>query len=214
MATPWNDIRGTMKEVSPKKSRELGLADEIVIVSGLPRSGTSMMMNMLESGGIPLLKDGIRSPDEDNPQGYYEFERVKQLKEGDISWLANARGKAVKIISYLLSDLPETYSYRMIFMRRKLSEIIASQRMMLIRRGENPDKINGEELRTILENHLKQMDAWLMLQRNIKCIDIDYNHMLESPEADLERINIFLGNSLSVERMAEVIDPSLYRQRK
>ncbi len=203
-----------MKEISQKKSGELDLADEIVIVSGLPRSGTSMMMNMLEAGGMPLLKDDIRSPDEDNPLGYYEFERVKQLKDGDITWLADARGKAVKIISYLLSNLPETYNYRVIFMQRKLTEIIASQRMMLIRRGENPDKVNEKELKTILESHLRHVDEWLMCQGNIRPIVIDYNCMLESPEADLERINEFLGNSLSVGKMAEVIDQSLYRQRR
>ena len=203
-----------MKEVQPKFSINFNPKEEIVIVSGLPRSGTSMMMNMLEAGGLSLLKDDVRLPDEDNPEGYFEFEQVKKLKEGDITWLADVRGKAVKIISYLLTYLPSKHHYHVIFMRRKLPEIIASQRLMLIRRGEDPDKVKAKELETILENHLKQVDEWLISQGNIKLIDMDYNHLLNHPEKDLESLNWFLGNSLSVPKMAEVINPSLYRQRK
>ena len=190
------------------------LKDTIVVVSGLPRSGTSMMMGILEAGGLTLLKDGIREVDDDNPKGYYEFERVKKLREGDLEWLPDARGKAVKIISYLLLNLPDTYSYHVIFMQRKLAEVMASQRKMLIRRGEDPNKVSEGELGGILENHLRQVDDWIEGQSNVERMDVDYNRMVMSPEEDIQRINLFLGGSLDVDKMAQVIDPSLYRQRK
>jgi hypothetical protein len=203
-----------MGETSLERSRSFDLKDNIVVVSGLPRSGTSMVMSMLEAGGLSLLKDGIRQADDDNPKGYYEFERVKKLREGDIEWLSEARGKVVKVISYLLLTLPETFTYRVIFVRRKLPEIIASQRMMLIRRGEDPDKVSEEELTTILEKHLDQVDTWLEGQPHMAHIDIDYNQMIQDPQVDIERINAFLGGSLELGKMAQVIDPNLYRQRK
>ena len=109
----------------------------ITIVSGLPRSGTSMMMKMLEAGGIPPLTDEIRTADTDNPKGYYEFERVKKMDKGDTAWLENAQGKSVKVISALLKHLPSDYRYRVIFMRRDMSEILASQKKMLDHRGED-----------------------------------------------------------------------------
>jgi hypothetical protein len=190
------------------------LMETIVVVSGLPRSGTSMMMAMLEAGGLTLLKDDIREADDDNPEGYFEFERVKKLREGDFDWLPDAQGKVVKIISYLLLSLPETHNYRVIFMQRKLAEIMASQRKMLVRRGEDPDKVREEELGSILENHLRQVDAWIEGQANVERIKVDYNHMITDPEADILRVNQFLGGKLNVDKMAQIIDPSLYRQRK
>src|SRR5215211_3521881 len=109
-------------------------AEFLTIVSGLPRSGTSMMMRMLETGGLPVLTDHVRTPDDDNPNGYYEFEAVKQTKEDD-SWLEGTEGKAVKMVYRLLYDLPADHSYRVLFMRRKLEEVLASQRVMLERHG-------------------------------------------------------------------------------
>jgi hypothetical protein len=197
-----------------ESSGRIDLKDTIVVVSGLPRSGTSMVMSMLEAGGLPLLKDGIRRADDDNPKGYYEFERVKKLREGDVDWLPDAKGKVVKIISYLLLNLPDSYTYRVIFVRRKLPEIIASQRKMLIRRGEDPDKVSEGELFEILSKHLDQVDAWIEDQPHVARIDIDYNQMIQNPQAGIERLNTFLGGSLELGKMAQVIDPNLYRQRK
>lgn len=202
-----------MGKGSSQKPYDFDINDTIVVVSGLPRSGTSMMMNMLEAGGMALLIDDVRAPDENNPKGYFEYERVKKLADGDIDWLPKARGKAVKIISYLLLNLPDTYNYRVIFMQRKLAEIIASQRKMLINRGENPNKIREDELDIILEKHLNQVNEWINRQSNIKRIDVNYNRMIEDPKADIRQFNKFLGNSLDVGIMAQVIDPSLYRQR-
>ncbi len=119
--------------------------DVITIVSGLPRSGTSMMMSMLEAGGIGSVVDGIRKADDDNPKGYFEFERVKQLKK-DSSWLVEATGKVVKVISQLLRDLPPSYQYKVIFVRRNINEILASQTQMLIRRGTHDKSVNHEEM--------------------------------------------------------------------
>jgi len=185
----------------------------IIIVSGLPRSGTSMMMKILEAGGISPLTDHLRLPDEDNPKGYYEFEQVKKLSQGDISWLTEAQGKAVKVIAALLIHLPETYNYRIIFMHRALYEVLASQRKMLIRRGEDPDKISDDQLIRLFEKHLRQVDSWILRQANIERIDINYNQILENPTSQINQINQFLGSILNVEKMIQMIDPNLYRHR-
>jgi hypothetical protein len=186
----------------------------ITIVSGLPRSGTSMMMKILDAGGLPPLTDHIRTADTDNPKGYYEFERVKQLIKGDTAWLPEAQGKAVKVIAIFLPHLPTEFNYRIIFMRRAMPEILASQREMLIRRGEDPDKIGDEELARLYEKHLHHVNTWLNAQTHVQRIDAHYNQLLQNPAAEIERINQFLGNSLDFEKMVEVVDPSLYRQRK
>lgn len=186
----------------------------ITIVSGLPRSGTSMMMKILDAGGLAPLTDNFRAADTDNPKGYYEFERVKQLIKGDTAWLPEAQGKAVKVIAIFLPHLPTEFNYRIIFMRRAMPEILASQREMLIRRGEDPDKIGDEELTRLYEKHLRQVNTWLNTQPHVQRIDVHYNQLLHNPTAEIERINQFLGNSLNFDKMVQVVDPSLYRQRK
>src|SRR5687768_8758894 len=120
--------------------RRLRYGKPIVVVSGLPRSGTSMAMKMLEAGGLSVVTDGLRTPDEDNPKGYYEDERVKRLhKEPDKTWLHEARGKVVKIISFLLKSLPPDHNYKVVLMQRNLREIVASQNKMLARLGKPND---------------------------------------------------------------------------
>lgn len=189
-------------------------ADEaIVVVSGLPRSGTSMMMKMLDAGGIPPLTDEIREADSDNPKGYYEFERVKQLDKGDTAWLPQAQGKAVKVISALLQHLPDDYTYYVIFMRREIAEILASQRKMLINRGEDPDSTDEEKLAELYQKHLHQVDAWLDRQPHIHVLHVSYNDFVTEPGPEVRRVDAFLPHSLDVDRMADVVDPSLYRQR-
>ncbi len=197
-----------------RRSTSTGLPEDvIVIVSGLPRSGTSMMMKMLEAGGIPLLTDHQRSPDEDNPKGYFEFERVKNLPKGDVDWLPQARGKAVKVISALLEHLPPQYTYQVLFMRRDLREILASQRKMLLRRGEDPDKVDEEELYRLFSKHLQYIRRWLAQQPNFRVLEVPYNRILETPEPYVHQINVFLGGSLDEDAMIKVIDPHLYRNR-
>ena len=188
-------------------------AQPIIIVSGLPRSGTSMVMKMLEVGGIPLLSDHIRTADDDNPKGYYEFERAKKLKEGDVAWLPEARGKAVKVIGALLVELPPDYEYRVLFMRRKLDEVLASQSKMLERRGEEK-KIDDDTMAMLFQKHINQVEAWMEKQPSLRYIDVDYNAMLANPLLQIDQINRFLGGELDEAAMAAVVNPDLYRQRK
>jgi hypothetical protein len=183
-----------------------------MIVSGLPRSGTSMMMKMLEAGGLDVLTDHRRQADTDNPKGYYEFERVKQL-EHDRSWLRDAEGKVVKIISQLLHHLPPDYAYKVVFMRRRMEEILASQEQMLVRRGEETDKIADEKLAALFRQHLERVKAWLDEQPSFDVIYVSYNRVLESPRDEARRVDAFLDEDLDVHRMAAVVDPQLYRQR-
>jgi hypothetical protein len=186
----------------------------VTVVSGLPRSGTSMMMRMLEAGGIPPLTDELREADKDNPKGYYEFERVKKLDEGDTDWVEEAQGKSVKVISALLKHLPPGYTYKMIFMRRKMEEILSSQRQMLIRRGEPTDSVSDEELMELFRKHLAQIQAWIDSQPNVEVIYVSYNDVMEAPLEQAQRINHFLGDTLDVESMVSVVDQALYRQRE
>ena len=190
------------------------LSNTILLVSGLPRSGTSMMMKMLEAGGMPPLTDNIRTADADNPKGYYEFERAKKLREGDQEWLKDVGSRAVKIISALLEYLPSDYRYKVIFMRRAMPEILASQKKMLTNRGEDPNKVDDAEMARVFENHLEKVARWLAAQPNFEVLYVQYNDLLADPETQIGRIVSFLGNGLDTWKMAEVIDPQLYRHRK
>lgn len=171
-----------------------------------------MMMQMLEAGGIPILKDDIRTPDDDNPKGYYEFERVKQIAQ-DQAWLEDARGKAVKMVSALLVQLPARYSYRIIFMRRRMEEILRSQKVMLNRKQPAPDKVGDDKMAVFFQNHLKQVETWLAAQPNVKVLYVHYNDMMAEPRTQVERVALFLGPGLDVRKMAAVVDDRLYRER-
>jgi len=197
--------------------RRLRYGKPIVVVSGLPRSGTSMAMKMLEAGGLPILADGIRTADISNPKGYYEFEPVKELdKGGDVTWLAEARGKAVKIISFLLTWLPERYDYRVIFMQRDLREAIASQNAMLAHRGETPapGSASDDQIRKMYEDHLQKVTRFMANRPCFSSLTVGYREVVENPRDAAGRIDAFLGGTLDVERMAAVADPSLYRNRR
>ncbi|MCB0189539.1 MAG: sulfotransferase domain-containing protein [Caldilineaceae bacterium] len=186
----------------------------IVVVSGLPRSGTSLMMSMLAAGGLPLVTDHLRAADEDNPQGYYEYERVKRLEKGDVAWLAQAQGKAVKVISALLSHLPVQYTYQVIFMARPLAEILASQRKMLARRQPNAvDAVDDDEMALLLQNHLEETQSWLARQSNMTTLYIPYQDLLATPHAQVARIGAFVPTQLDLAAMAAVVEPALYRNR-
>jgi len=186
----------------------------ITVVSGLPRSGTSMMMRMLEAGGLPVLTDRQRTPDENNPRGYYEFERVKQLRSGDGAWLPEASGKAVKIISALLEYLPPCYRYRVLFMQRDLDEVVTSQRKMLVRLGESAGPAGDEKMKALFREHLLKVEAWLAQQPFLQTLFVNYNDLLREPGGQVGRIAAFLGGELDAGRMARVVDPSLYRERQ
>lgn len=193
--------------------RQLAGTAPVVIVSGLPRSGTSMMMKVLEAGGLPVIIDGLRSADPDNPEGYYEYERVKELDKGDTAWVPDAQGKAVKVISALLEFLPPGYHYRVIFMHRNIEEVLNSQRKMLARRGENVDAVNDAEMAELFAKHLAKVKQWLRVQPNFAVLDVDYNAMMQDPEPYIRSINQFIDNALDEQAMAKMIKPDLYRNR-
>ena len=172
-----------------------------------------MMMKMLAAGGMHILTDNIRISDEDNPLGYFELEKVKALKDGENEWLSEAQGKAVKIISALLQHLPPQYQYKIIFMRRDLDEILASQKQMLVRRGEAADKIDDDTLGGLFQKHLLQVEKWISQQPNIRVTYVNYSDMLQNPEADIQKVVQFLDMSLDKSLMLGVPEKNLYRQR-
>ena len=185
----------------------------ITVVSGLPRSGTSMMMKMLEAGGKKVLTDNLRTADEDNLKGYYEDERVRSLHQ-DNAWISDAEGQVVKVISYLLKYLPDGHEYRIIFMERKIDEVLASQKKMMQRRGEPTDDVPDSVMTGIFQKHLDEIYAWLSNQPSMQVLYISYNNSLNEPENSAESVNNFLGGGMDIEKMMQVVDPSLYRQRK
>lgn len=185
----------------------------ITIVSGLPRSGTSLMMSMLAAGGLEVLTDQLRIPDNDNPVGYFELEDVKKLIKGEHSWLAKSNGKAVKVISTLLPYLPDGYHYRIVFMRRAIEEVLASQRTMLINRGENPEKVSDVQMAEMFNKDLQQSERWINSQVHATRIDVNYRKLINNPRPLVAQINTFLGGDLDESKMLGVIDPALYRQR-
>ncbi|RJP50347.1 MAG: sulfotransferase family protein [Anaerolineaceae bacterium] len=184
----------------------------IAVVSGLPRSGTSMMMKMLQAGGLEPLTDSIRSADDDNPNGYFEFERVKQMSAGDRKWLDEAGGKVVKVISYLLEQLPTDRMYKVIFMEREIREVLASQKKMLVNRGEE-SKISDAEMEAQFREHIKLVKPWLARQPHMEVLYVGYNSMMSDPNPLCNRIVEFLGMPLDLEKMRAVPNAKLYRNR-
>lgn len=182
----------------------------IIVVSGLPRSGTSLMMQMLERGGIEAVTDVIREADVDNPRGYFEFERVKKIKE-DASWLPGLRGKAVKMVSQLLYDLPSSERYLVIFMERDLDEVVLSQEKMLARLGR--PTAPRDDIKKAYIKHLERLHAWLGDQRHIAILRVLYLDLIARPEEEADRVSTFLDGRVDVRAMAAAVDSSLYRNR-
>lgn len=173
-----------------------------------------MMMKMLEAGGLEVLVDRIRTPDQDNPNGYYEYEMVKTLQEGNTDWLQNAVGKVVKIIATLIPYLPKSYNYSIIFMQRVLPEILASQLKMLSNRGKDPGTVDVELMGSIYEKHLRTVNSWVERHANVRRIDVHHHDLILDPGPQILRIKGFLGQELDLENMQKAIDSNLYRQRR
>lgn len=171
-----------------------------------------MMMRMLEAGGMPILTDGLRQADDDNPQGYFEFEQVKKTGAAR-EWLPGARGKAVKIIYRLLYELPEGYDYRVVFMQRKLDEVLASQRKMLERKGAAGSSLSDDQLANVFRKELEKIKAWLSERPSFAVHEVSYNDLLAQPRPQLVAVDKFLGGSFDLDAMAGVVDASLYRNR-
>ena len=186
--------------------------DFITIVSGLPRSGTSLMMQMLHAGGLAALTDGLRTADENNLRGYLEYEPVKRLRT-DRSWLPQARGHVVKVIHLLLRDLllDGTLQYRVVFMQRPVAEVIASQASMLLREG----KTGGDPavLTKAFESQLAQLHAWFVNQPCIAVLPVPYHRVISHPQEVADGLAEFLGLPLHTAAMVQAVDPALHRQR-
>ncbi len=185
----------------------------VTLVSGLPRSGTSMMMQMLEAGGLEIVTDRERRPDDDNPRGYYEFEPVKKTRD-DASWLPGAAGKVVKMIYRLLYDLPtEGHAYRVVFMEREMSEVLASQQKMLARLGTEGGAADDQQMAALFGKQLAEVRDWLARQQGFSVLYVSYRDAVRDPRAVAEQVSEFLGGGLDVAAMAAAVDPSLYRNR-
>ena len=183
----------------------------ITVVSGVPRSGTSMMMSVLEAGGLEPMKDDIRAADEDNPRGYYELELVKKLKV-DAAWVDRAVGKVVKVVHAHLRDLPrDRHRYRVVLMRRDMTEVLRSQRKMLERRGVPGGKISDERAAAIYSKQLAELEDWMRAEPAFDHIAADYNELVRDPGPGLRAIHAFLGGTLDLKAMHGPIDPTLYR---
>ena len=185
----------------------------ITVVSGLPRSGTSLMMQMLAAGGLPPMTDGQRVADADNPRGYLEFERVKQLKT-DKTWVPEARGKVVKMVHLLLKDLPLSgETYRVVWMRRRIEEVLASQKTMLLRQGRTPAALPPEQLARIFNSQMEDLERWMGAQPAFTFLPVHFHELVADPVGHAARINAFLGGALDEAAMAGAVDPTLYRQK-
>ncbi len=188
------------------------MPDPVIVVSGLPRSGTRLAMQMIHAGGVPAVTDGERTSDEDNPRGYFEFERVKQLRT-DKAWLDGAAGKVVKVIHLLLTELPDDRPYRVVFMRRDLREVVKSQSTMLARSGRAGGGLAPERLMAVYEQQLKAVEGWLAARPNFTALDLPYSDLVASPADGAARLNAFLGGRLDEAAMRAAVDPSLHRNR-
>jgi LPS sulfotransferase NodH len=188
------------------------MRDYVTVVSGAPRSGTSLMMRMLEAGGIPALTDGQRPPDAHNPHGYFEYSPVKHLAE-DASWIEAARGRAVKIIYRLLMHLPPRMSYRIVFMERDLEEVFASQRDMLRAQGDAAASQEGTRLIPAMAAELRAVRDWLARQPGMPVLAVPYAEVVRDPLKWAHEVARFLGAGLDEAAMAAAVDPSLYRHR-
>jgi hypothetical protein len=184
----------------------------ITIVSGLPRSGTSLMMQMLAAGGMPVLSDGERKADTDNPRGYLEWERIKQLPKDPAS-IAEAEGKVVKVISQLLLSLPDGHEYRIIFMQRPLPEVLKSQEEMLRRRGTYDANVDSSPIEAAFQRHLIDVNKWLGGKANTRVLRVHYHRVLREPVPTAEAVAEFLKVPLNLEAMVQQVDPNLYRNR-
>jgi hypothetical protein len=184
----------------------------VTVVSGLPRSGTSLAMQMIHAGGIPALTDGQRTSDDSNPRGYFELERVKQLKQ-DKSWLDEAAGKVVKVIHLLLAELPDDRPYRVVFMQRDLREVVQSQATMLARSGRPGGQLAPERLIAVYEQQLRTVEQWLAARPNFSVLRVPYAQLVSDPAGVVPAVNAFLGGTLDEARMRAAVDPGLHRNK-
>jgi hypothetical protein len=184
----------------------------VTVVSGVPRSGTSMLMQMLRAGGFPVLTDGFREPDSHNPRGYLEFEPARRLRR-DTSWVGAAEGRAVKVVHALVRCLPAGHDYRVILIRRDLGEVVASQQAMLADVSALDGGLSPQRLAEIFEAQLRELEECLEAQPRFRVLGVGHAEALAQPRRVAEELSRFLGGGLDVEAMAAAVDPALHRQR-
>jgi hypothetical protein len=187
--------------------------EPVIVVSGVPRSGTSLVMQMLAAGGVDIATDNIRKADRDNPKGYFEVEKVKKLKD-DASWLKDIRGKAIKIVSPLLYHIPPILRYKVIFVKRNMQEILDSQNKMYQRLQKSTPDIKDSVLAEKFNLHLQKIRDWIRKKNNIECLYLHYREIVSDPLAKAQKIQEFLQLPLDIEAMSSVVDASLYRNRR
>ena len=202
------ELRGFERWSGPPQDR----TRLVTIVSGLPRSGTSMMMQMLAAGGMEPYSDGKRMPDSDNPRGYFEHEQAARLHQ-DASWVPSARGKAVKIVAHLLPYLPDGEEYRVVFMLRNLEEVVASQSAMLERLERAGAALDARELARVYTRQLVRVESWLRTHTAIAVMPVDYTGAVADASGTAARLADFLGEPFDREAAATAVDGDLRRQR-
>ncbi len=206
-----SEFQWPIETFTTKQSEAVPVNRTVTIVSGLPRSGTSMMMQMLSAGGITPLVDENRPADEDNPRGYYEYEPARQLIKNK-QWLPEAKGRVVKLVAQLLPHLPTQHSYRIVFIKREIDEVLRSQRTMLDRLGRRGADLDEQRLAKSFSRQLSQVDAWLN-QYKIPRLVIGYRDVLDNAQDAAEQLANFLNHDLNLSAMAGAVDHTLYRQR-
>ena len=185
----------------------------ITIVSGLPRTGTSMMMNILKESGIAILTDQTRIADNHNPRGYFEYQPAKELPEGNISWLESAEGKAVKVISFYIHHLPPKYEYKVLFMERTIEEIVMSQQKIVIDENKRIHKKEVKMMEDYFKDHIRKTKTWISLQPNFTVHYFSYNNMVANPQEYTSILSEFLECEIKGSVLTKVIDEKLYTQR-
>ena len=210
-------VEKALENIKEKLAQPLELRDkavnkyrenQIVLVSGLPRSGTSVMMQMLDKGGVSVLQDGKREADVNNPKGYYEYEPVMRLHR-DNKWMGDAQNKVVKVVAPLLKHIDPKYRYKIIFMKRDLHEVVKSQQKMI---GRNTDTLPINLLNSYQEQ-LNQIEIWKEREPGVELIYIDYKDVLNNIDEVTEKVNSFVGTDLDKNAMASCVDKSLYRNQ-
>ena len=188
------------------------MSEEIIIVSGLPRSGTSLIMQMLQAGGVSVLTDKVRKPDKANPEGYFEYEAVKDLQNRP-EIIREASGKAVKVISHLLQYLPSGYSYKVIFTQRNLDEVLDSQEKLLAHLKKT-DSADRDHFKDIYLKHLDEVRKQLASRSNTDTLFLNYEEIITQPGDASQAIEQFLGENLDTKQMQQTVNPALYRNRR
>ena len=198
------------------KEHELFIMDKIkgtiTVVSGLPRSGTSMIMQMLDAGGKEILTDNVRTSDNNNPKGYLEFEKVKSIAR-DNSWMNEASEKVVKIVAPLLPHLPDGYNYKIIFMQRDMDEVLRSQQVMLGQNRAVRQEAYPVMLAEAFKKQMEKADAWIARTPGAEVLKLNYTDVIANPLEAAESIASFLDEELDTEKMAAAVDEKLYRNK-